>query len=146
MIAGTPDADDLRHLQGAVQELGKNDNLQININKDISNKVNELVKIVNKTPLIKIESGINSLHIINQIQQIKNRIEAIQDAIFLAKKQLVSHRLLTIEEIYLIADTMMKAGIHLEIPEQGLSIIITAGNNLNYILTIPKVKHSSYSK
>ena len=148
-IAGVPDADDLRYIQGSINELQNNNDLQININKDISSKVNEIVKIINNvSPMNNAGSSIDLLHLINQIHQLRNQIEAIQDAIILAKRQIVSHRLLTTDEVFIIADTIRKAGIRLEMPEQALNFVsptvIISGNNLNYILTVPKVKKTTY--
>ena len=150
-LAGIPDADDLRFIQGTLKDLSNSNNLQIKVNQEITDKVNEIVKAINKTPLTsnsELATNLDLIHLTTQLKQLKDSIEAIQEAVALAKRQIVSHKLLTADEIHLLANTLMKTGVHLHIPEQVLNFVtptvVIERNILNYILSVPKIKTTTY--
>lgn len=114
----------------------------------MTDKVNEIIKIIKKSPLND-HPKLDWFLINTQIRHIRERVEVIQDAIALAKKQIVNHKLITSEEIHLLAETLIKTGIHLDFPEQVLNFVTPVvgveGNTLIYILTLPKFKLDTYT-
>lgn len=145
-FTGSPDADDLRYIEKNLNELKANDNLQIRINQEVTDKVNEISRMINYQTTN--DPNWDQLYLINQLRELKEKIEAVQDAITLAKKQIVSHKLLTLPEIHLLAENLIKAGIRINIPEQALNFVNpTIGvdrNTIHYILTVPRIKTTTY--
>lgn len=141
LIAGIPDANDLRYIEGELEKLRNNNNVQLQINSQIQAKINEMTKGIS-------HEAINNLIVISQLKELRTQIEAIQDAVTLAKRQIVSHKLLTGDEVFLLAETLGKAGVKLSMPEQALNFvtptIIADQGTLNYILTVPKFKPTTF--
>lgn len=147
-IAGNPDADDLRYLEGKIKELSNNNNHQIKINEDFTAKINELTKTMNEITAENQENDANLISTLLNLRTINDQIEAIQDAIVLAKRNIVSHRLLTIEEVKLIANTLERQAIRLQMPEQALEYASTSigvnQSTILYIITIPLTRKRTY--
>lgn len=147
---GVPDADDLRYVEGKLDTFSINNNLQIKINTDFSTKINELTEAVNKLSHGSPGSDhdINLITTLLNMRSISDRIEAIQDAITLAKQDIASHKLLTMEEINYMAKLLENQGINLHMAEQALDFVSTTiGTNhttILYIVTLPILRKRFY--
>lgn len=101
--AGTPDEDDLKYIEGKISELKSNNNQQIKINEDLSQKINELVERINKLS-INPNFDTDLITTLLSLKTVSYEVEAVQEAIVLAKQNIVSSKLVTNEEVDAITD------------------------------------------
>ena len=150
-IAGSPDADDLRYIEGSIKDLNTQNNIQIKINDQINEKINEMTTTINQLLIQNGKSSpddVNSITTILNLKQLNEKIQSIKDAIVLANKNIASHRLIEVEEINILANILEQQGIHIQVPEQALDYVETQigvnKSTLLYILTIPRVRRKTF--
>lgn len=149
-IAGSPDADDLRIINTTLNNLVTQNNQQTKINNIINIRINEMATTVNK--LIEQQSTENKI-LLKELDAItlllymdttNNILEDLEDTILRTRIKLANNKLLSLKEILTIETLLNEQGIKTQFPEEALNYakpkIAIRGDNLLYILQIPKVK------
>lgn len=149
-LAGNPDAEDLRVINGSMNELVDANNQQFMINEQFNKRIELITNTVNRalknTTIANtiILTEIEMIATIINIDTINTILEDIQDAIIQTKLELTSNKILTIKEILMIKDLLTNQGINITIPDEALQYVtpkIAANKEtLLYILQVPKLE------
>lgn len=147
-IAGTPDAQDLRIINKSLNQLVSENNHQIRINNQISNRISELTSTINQ---IIDNQHINQITLdqidmittILNIDTINKILINIQEAILFSKIHITNSKMLSSKEMHLIKTILNNQGVYTEIPEETINLITpkmaTSDNTLLYILHVPEL-------
>lgn len=148
-IAGNPDAQDLRIINGTLNELIEENNTQYRVNAQIGQRIEELTNKINQI-IEKTQSNqilLNEIDMITTILNIDivNRILiGIQEAILFSKVHIANTRILSMKEINLIKTMLNNQGVQIELPDEALSFvtpkIVTSKDTLLYILHVPQLE------
>lgn len=145
-ISGVPDAHDLRRIDGKLSELGNNSNAQQKINDEIETKINEIRDLIMSGNVDK--SNIDLITIIFNVKIIREKLDNILDAIGLANKNIVSRKLIRIDEVELLARILVDQGIQLPTMEQVFDYttpeIVTNNETITYNIAVPQLKPVTY--
>lgn len=151
-LAGSPDADDLRLINGTLNDLIMGNNEQVKINHMINERLNEATTTINK--LVEQQNLENKLllkeydaiTLILYIDTINNLLVEIEDTILRAKISLPNNKLLTLKEIMLIESFINQQGIATQFPEQSLDYVIPKvvmeHETLLYIMQVPQLENT----
>nr|XP_029713358.1 uncharacterized protein LOC109622773 [Aedes albopictus] len=148
-IAGTPDADDLKLINGTLNELINNNNQQIQINTKINERIQDITRTVNeiiqKNDVINqiLLQEIDALNLLAYMDTTFNILRDIEDTILKSRLSLANSKLLSLKEIFAIESIINEQGITTQFPEEALdfveSKIAVKQEMLLYILRIPKL-------
>uniref|UniRef100_A0A1W7R678 Retrovirus-related env polyprotein from transposon gypsy n=1 Tax=Aedes albopictus TaxID=7160 RepID=A0A1W7R678_AEDAL len=148
-IAGSPDAQDLRIINGTLNELINENNNQYKVNEQISQRIGELTKVINQI-VERTQSNqilLNDIDIITTILNIDiiNRIlTGIQEAILFSKAHITNSKVLSMKEINIIKTMLNNQGVQVDLPDEALNFvtpkIATSKDTLLYIIHVPQLE------
>lgn len=150
-ISGSPDADDLRIINVTTNSLIEQNNEQVQINKQFENRIFNISKSL--TVFIYgfsnvIVDRMNSVNLLFNIDELINHLEAIEEAVTLARANLPSSRLITTQELQLARNFITDNHLGLDSPNDILDIasayILHNAQQIIYVLKIPKIKAITY--
>lgn len=149
-MAGTPDAEDLRLINGTMNELINANNQQFHVNEQINRRIEIITNTVNRamqnTTIANtvILTEIDMIATIINIDTVNTILEDIQDTIIKTKIELASNRILTLTEILKIKDLLVNQGINVTLPDEALQYVTPKiainKDTLLYILQVPKME------
>jgi Gypsy protein len=150
ILAGTPDADDLKIINLTMNNLIEENNKQVQINRKIETEIDHILKITKKISINSNKIILEDIELITLIfntQMINNELEQILDSITKTKIKLVENRFLTKKEILDIGSMLEEQGIELKIPEDALEwvqpTIAINKDLLLYIINVPRLQKDS---
>lgn len=149
-MSGSPDADDLRIINTDLNKMTDNSNQQIIINDELNQGVNNITDAINKVIIShrKTSTAVDLLNILMNLDILNNEIDHIQDAILLAKLEMISSKILSHHEIELINQILSSQGISPALLDEALSFasatIGTNGEIILFIINIPHFSQSTY--
>lgn len=151
-IAGSPDADDLRIINGTLNDLINQNNQQVQINTLINTRIDSMTTTVNK--LIEQQSienkilleEMDAVTLLLYMDTVNNILEDLEDTILRTRIAVANSKLLSLKDILTIEAILYEQGINTQFPEEALNFavpkIVTQGDVWLYILQIPKVKEN----
>ncbi|XP_055610635.1 uncharacterized protein LOC129757436 [Uranotaenia lowii] len=147
-ISGSPDAEDLRIINGSLNHLVSENNQQVKINNQINDRILQLTNSINT---IAVNSQVNKI-LLNEIDIITTIVNIdtlnklltdIQDAILLSKTLTANSRILSMAELHLIYTLLEEQGVYSDLPEEAMNYvtpkIATTQDTLLYILQVPQL-------
>jgi Gypsy protein len=150
ILAGSPDADDLKVINLTMNNLIDENNKQVKINKKIESEIDQILKITKRISINNNKIILEDIELITLIfntQMINKELEQILDSIAKTKIKLVENRFLSKKEILEIGLMLEEQGIKLGIPEDALEwiqpSIATSKDTLLYIINVPKLQKDS---
>jgi Gypsy protein len=150
ILAGSPDADDLRVINLTMNNLIDENNKQVQINKKIETEIDHILKITKRISINNNKIILEDIELITLIfntQMINKEIEQILESIAKTKIKLVENRFLSKKELLEIGYMLEEQGIELRIPEDALQwiqpSIVTSKDLLLYIINVPKLQKDS---
>lgn len=148
-ISGSPDADDLQYIEESLDSLNDNNKKQMNINKDIENKLNEIVETLNEVANPETTNITNNpFKLISTLFNIKTLNEQLDNILGAIISRKINNKLLTRNEVENIKNIMEEQGVKTEIMEQALEFVTTtigiSKSHILYILNIPKLNKETY--
>ncbi|XP_055610990.1 uncharacterized protein LOC129757726 [Uranotaenia lowii] len=148
-IAGTPDADDLRIINGTMNKLITNNNQQFLFNEALNSRVIHLTNITNELLQLDYKSKqqhtieINLLTIILNIDAIQHQLEVLEDAILLAKNGIPSSQIFLIKDFRRIRTFLKQQQIFVssfeDLLTRAVAKIAVNDTQFIYILQIPQL-------
>lgn len=153
-LAGTPDHDDLKFIEGNLDELNRNNNQQITVNTELTKRINELTKITDQLMnSIKKDSYIDNevaLNIQNRIRLIKEELMNIKYAIEWAKANIINSILFNKKEIRQVLEKLSNENMPFRSVEDALEFteikILYNKTNILYLIKIPMTTKTIYQK
>lgn len=153
-IAGNPDHDDVVMMENKMNDVLENNNHQVLINKEYSDRINKITNVTNEIlNYIKKDKSFErelTLSFQYKIKLIKEELLNTIYAIELSKSNTVSSNILSKTEISLILDKFNKDNIPYINVEQALKFseikIAFNESSLLYIINIPRAKDITYEK
>lgn len=151
-MAGNPDANDLRRIEAALNNLNKQNNIQISINQAIENRINNITHATNMLITSQRKQShnmiVNLIVIMDNLDTLRQQTEAIEDAIILASKGMPSSKIFTSSELESIVTNLMVQAPDITSTEelllQATAEIMRNESHLIYILKIPKSSNATY--
>lgn len=151
MLAGNPDATDLRILNQTMNDLINENNVQVNINNKINSKLEQITNITNVV-LAKNKSMSKTIDLIilmTNLNELNAVLEQIHKMIANTKLGFVSPQFISITEMNVIKDLLISQGIRINFVEEALNYItpklVVKKNELIYMLNIPKLSKNIFS-
>lgn len=149
-IAGNPDAQDLRIINGTLNDLIKENNIQYKINDQIGQRIQQLTNVINQI----IEKTYSNQILINEIDMITTILNidiinqiliGIQEAILFSKVHITNSKILSMKEINLIKTMLSNQGVQVELPDEALNFVkpkmAISKDTLLYILHVPQLEN-----
>ncbi|XP_055714395.1 uncharacterized protein LOC129808633 [Phlebotomus papatasi] len=160
---GNADAQDIRDIHRelsdsklGINKLIKNNNKQVEINKNFEIRINNMIKTISgllKSNLEKKDNTLTYLEVINllfHIDELHNKLKAIEEAIMLSKLGVVSKSLLTPMEMNFITEKLYQQNIRLRYREQIFKYLSAAvlyeGETIVYVVDIPQIREDECMK
>ena len=153
-IAGSPDADDLRIIERSLHSLAYQNNKQIMINDAIEKRINSITDTTNQ--IIKLERQrsekhtvlINLLIILFNMETLQEQIEALEEAVIMAKHGIASSKLLTSQDLKTIKNFLQNYGVHLstfeELLSQSTAQVMINNTHMIYTLKVTQTSEPLY--
>lgn len=145
-IGGSPDAEDLRIINGTLNDLIDINNQQFKVNEQSNKRMQHLTDVVNEIALrnnFKTDD-LNSITTLINLDAMNHFLETIQETIAWTRTSVANSKLLPIHEINTIKTTLEEQGIQTTIPDKALNLchpkIAINKDNLLYILKIPQME------
>lgn len=148
-IAGSPDAQDLRIINGTLNDLIKENNMQYKVNEQVGQRIQQLTNVINQI----IEKTHSNQLLLNEIDMITTILNidiinkilvGIQEAILFSKVRITNSGILSIKEINLVKTMLSNQGVQVELPDEALNFvtpkIATSRDTLLYILHVPQLE------
>lgn len=151
-IAGTPDHDDFEMLEFDINELNQNNNKQVVINQMLSDRMNNVTKIVNEisNAIVK-NSHLNNeiaLTLQNRIRLIKEQLINIHYAIQWAKSGVINSIILDKLEIKLALEKLSKEKMPFASNEEAMEYatvnVLHKNSIILYVIKIPTTNEEVY--
>lgn len=151
-IAGTPDHDDFEMLEFNINELNQNNNKQVVINQMLSDRMNNVTKIVNEisNAIVK-NSHLNNeiaLTLQNRIRLIKEQLINIHYAIQWAKSGVINSIILDKLEIKLALEKLSKEKMPFASNEEAMEYatvnVLHKNSIILYVIKIPTTNEEVY--
>ncbi len=143
-IAGSPDHEDLEIITNNLENLNKNNNKQVVINKLFEKRINNITHIMNKmiNTIRKDEDNITEIiiNLQNRIRLIKEELINIRYAIQWAKENIINSVILSKEELELSINKLKEDEIPFKSAEEALELSkVNVLNNEMKILYMVKI-------
>lgn len=148
-IAGNPDAQDLRIINTTMNQLIDENNKQYTVNEQLGQRIQILTNAINKiaeeyhTNQIALNE-LDTITMILNVDVINKILLDIQDAILLSKTATTNSKILSLKEVNIIKEILLKQGIAVDLPDEALTYItpkiVTSKNTLLYILHVPQLE------
>lgn len=151
-IAGTPDAEDLRIVNSTMNELIDQNNAQLKVNMQLSERISRLTSTINgivENSLANkiILDEVETITTILNIDNINQLLDNIQDAVTLSKSSLVSNKILSLRELNTIRTLLQDQGIAVDYPDEALQFVIPKlalkDDILLYMLNVPQLENTT---
>lgn len=153
-LAGSPDHDDFELIKNKINNVLENNNKQILINKEYTERINKLISMINDLKdLIKKYSKVTDQMTFNiqyKLKIMKEDLINIRYAIHWAKQNIINSMILSKSEIKLVTETLEKGKLPYISAEEALDFaslkIITNGTCIFYIINIPLTTNETFEK
>ncbi|XP_053675583.1 uncharacterized protein LOC128725832 [Anopheles nili] len=151
-IAGNPDANDLKLINTTMDDLIKNNNIQVRFNKDLTLQLTEmLLRVKDALQLYKDSSAdFHSLYILMNLKYLTEKLGLITDSITLAKVGITNPRILNSQETDLMMIDIRKQNITVHTISEALAYtntkIATNNNELLFIISCPRLRKNILNK
>lgn len=159
IITGNLDEDDGKEIKNAIDTLRDNNknlikqnNLQVSINNEIGEKIQDLIKLVNKHENeIKNEIGYtktNYIELIYNMELVQKQLDTIIDSMHLAKAGVITRALLGNNELDLIYNALLEQKLKIISKEQVFDLckiqIFYHNDELIFNVKIPKLLENKF--
>lgn len=151
-LAGNPDADDLRIIDGTMNELTVSNNAQFTINERVNERLmlmaNDINGLVNATyRQNEISEDMEALKLMLNFNMVNEILQKLQDAVIGSKIGLPSNKIFTVEEINTIKNLLVDQDIKIDFLDEVFGYVkpklATNGSSLIYILEIPQTEREA---
>lgn len=150
-VSGSPDAEDLRILNTTTNSLIEQNNEQVKTNRQFENRIFNMSRSLSSfisNVSNEVIDRLNSVHLLFNIDELIRHLETIEEAVTLARANIPSSRLITVQELQLARNFIMDNRLGLDSPNDILDIasayILHHTKQIVYVLKIPKIKAINY--
>lgn len=154
-VSGSPDAEDLRIINKTSNLLIEQNNKQINVNHVFENRINNISNyiLMMSHSFNSVESrtltGFDVINLLFNIDELIKQLEYIEEAIDLARKNIPSSKLITLQELESIQQLLADDGMETTVIQNVLDIagayIIYNKNTIVYTLKVPRIKNVEFT-
>lgn len=153
-VAGSPDHEDYVTIQDKINNLLKNNNQQVIINKSLNEQLNKLTNVANKIEKFVKTSQDYKQEFVSSTQYklklIKEELVNIRYAVNFAKSGTINTMMLTPKEIEVALNVLDKEKLPYSTPEEALAFskvkVISNDLTLLYIVNVPITSEETFAK
>ncbi|XP_058064653.1 uncharacterized protein LOC131214288 [Anopheles bellator] len=151
-IAGNPDANDLKMINGSINDLVRNNNMQVKFNFDLNIRIQEaLQKTTQALSMFNKKSiELRAVNIYLHINYFARYLDRIVDTVTLAKAGILNEKILSQQELAIILSDFDQEHIHANTIAEAMSFtsvtILTNSHELALLIKMPRLDPRNFTK